>query len=60
MAVRVYQVGTCQSAGEAPIEIGKGAARHPPTGHHEETEIMEDGWQAPGPGNLLIEGAEGE
>jgi hypothetical protein len=57
---RVYQVGTCQSADEVPIEPGGGAARHPPTGHREETEVMEDGWQAPGPGDLLIEGEEGE
>ncbi len=60
MAVGIYQVGTCQSADEASMETGKGAARHPPTGHREETEIMEDGWQVPGPGDLLMEGEEGE
>jgi hypothetical protein len=37
-----------------------GAARHPPTGHREEAEAIEDGWQPPGPGDLLIEGEEGE
>jgi hypothetical protein len=60
VAVGIYQVGTCQSADEASMETGKGAARHPPTGHREETEIMEDGWQVPGPGDLLMEGEEGE
>jgi hypothetical protein len=60
VAVEVFQVGTCQIADEAPIETGDGAARHPPTGHREETEVMEDGWQAPGSGDLLIEGEEGE
>jgi hypothetical protein len=55
----VYQVGTCQSADEAPLEA-EGAVKHPPAGHWEEAEVMEDGWQAPGPGDLLIEGEEGE
>jgi hypothetical protein len=60
VAVGVYQVGTCQSADEPPLETGRGAAKHPPMGHREEAEVMEDGWQAPGPGDLLIEGEEGE
>jgi hypothetical protein len=58
VAVGVYQVGTCQGANEVPLETGRGAAKHPPTGHREEP--IEDGWQAPGPGDLLIEGEEGE
>ncbi len=58
--VGVYQVGMCQSADGAPMETGEGAARHPPTGQREETEIMENGWQAPRPDDLLIEGEEGE
>jgi hypothetical protein len=33
VAVGVYQVGTCQTVDEAPLETGRGAARHPPTGH---------------------------
>ncbi len=59
-AVGVYQVGTCQSTDGAPMETGEEAARHPSTGHREKTEVMEDGWQAPGPGDFLIEGEEGE
>ncbi len=43
-----------------PMETGEGATRRPPTGHREETEVMEDGCQTPGPGDLLIEGEEGE
>jgi hypothetical protein len=56
----IYQVGTCQGADEAPLGTGREAARHPPTGHREEAEAAEDGWRAPGPGDLLIEGEEGE
>ncbi len=55
----VYQVGTCQSADKVPLEA-EGAVKHPPAGHWEEEEVMEDEWQAPGPGDLLIEGEEGE
>ncbi len=58
--VGVYQVGTCQGTDEAPLETGRGAARHPTTSHREETEVAEDGWRAPEPGDLLIEGEEGE
>jgi hypothetical protein len=58
--VGVYQVGTCQGADETPPKTGRGAARHPPTSHREEAEAAEDGWRAPGPGDLLIEGEEGE
>ncbi len=60
VTVGAYRVGTCQSADGVPMETGEGAARHPLTGQREETEIMEEGWQAPGPGDLLIEGEEGE
>ncbi len=60
VAVGVYQVGTCQSADGEPMEAGKGVAKRPPTGHREETESVQDGWQTPGPGDLLIEGEEGE
>jgi hypothetical protein len=60
VTVGVYQVGTCQSADEAPSGTGRGAAKHPPTGRQEQAEVIEDGWQAPGPGDLLIEGEEGE
>ncbi len=60
VAVGVYQVGTCQSADGEPVETGEEAARHPPMGRRGETEVMEDGWQTPGPGDLLIEGEEGE
>jgi hypothetical protein len=60
VTVGVYQVGTCQRADGALTETGEGAARHPPTGQSEEAEIMEDGWQAPGPDDLLKEGEEGE
>jgi hypothetical protein len=47
VAVGVYQVRACQSADKAPMETGKGAARHLPTDHREEAETMEDEWQAP-------------
>jgi hypothetical protein len=58
--VGVYQVGTCQGADGAPLETGGGAAMHPPASQQEDTEAAEDGWRAPGPGDLLIEGEEGE
>jgi hypothetical protein len=60
VAVGVYQVGTCQSVDEEPLETGRGAGKHPHTGHQEEAEVMENGWQAPEPGDMLIEGEEGE
>jgi hypothetical protein len=58
--VGVYQVGTCQGADGAPLETGGGAAMHPPTSQREDAEAAEDGWRAPGPGDLLIEGEERE
>ncbi len=58
--VGVYQVGTCQGADGAPLETGGGAAMRPPTSQREKPEAVEDGWRAPGPGDLLIEGEEGE
>jgi hypothetical protein len=58
--VGVYQVGTCQGADGAPLKTGGGAAMRPPTSQREDAEAAEDGWRAPGPGDLLIEGEEGE
>jgi hypothetical protein len=58
--VRVYQVGTCQGADGASLETGGGAGMHPPSSQQENAEAAEDGWRAPGPGDLLIEGEEGE
>jgi hypothetical protein len=58
--VGVYQVGTCQGAGGAPMETGGGAAMHPLTSQREDAKAAEDGWWAPGPGELLIEGEEWE
>ncbi len=60
IAVGVYQVGTCQSADGTPTETGEEAAKHPSTSQRKEAEIMENGWQAPGPNDLLLEGEEGE
>ncbi len=56
----VYQVGTCQGADGASLETGRGLGMHPPASQHESVEVSKDGWQAPGPGDLLIEGEEGE
>ncbi len=58
--VGIYQVGTCQDAGGAPLETGEGAASCPPTRERGDAKVAEDGWWAPGPGDLLIEGEEGE
>ncbi len=58
--VEVYQVGTCQGTDGAPSETGGGAVICPPTSQREDAEAAEDGWRAPGPGDLLIEGEEGE
>ncbi len=55
VTVRVYQVGTCQSADGVPTETGEETAKHPSTNQREE-----DGWQAPGPDDLLLEGEEGD
>jgi hypothetical protein len=44
VAVGVYQVGTCQSADEAPLETGRAVAKHPPTDHREDAEAIEDRW----------------
>jgi hypothetical protein len=60
VTVGVYQVGTCQSADGAPTKTGEEAAKHLSTSQREEAEIMENGWQAPGPDDLLLEGEEGE
>ncbi len=60
VTVGVYQVGTYQSADGAPTETGEEVAKHPPTSQREDAEIVEDGWQAPGPDDLLLEGEEGE
>ncbi len=59
-AVDAYQVGTCQNADEEPTKTGEEAAKQPSTSQREEAEIMESGWQAPGPDDLLLEGEEGE
>ncbi len=56
----VYQVGTCQGAGGAPLETGEGAVMRPPMGEQGDTKGVEDSWWAPGPEDLLIEGEEGE
>jgi hypothetical protein len=60
VTVGVYQVGTCQSADGVPTETGEEAAKHPSTSQRGEAEIMENGWQAPGLDDLLIEGEDGE
>ncbi len=60
IAVIVYQVGTCQSADGVPTKTGEEAAKQPSTGQRKEAEVMENGWQAPGPDDLLLEGEEGE
>jgi hypothetical protein len=60
VTVGAYQVGTCQSADGVPTVTGEEAAKHPSTSQHEGAEIVENGWQAPGPDDLLIEGEEGE
>ncbi len=54
--IGIYQVGTCQGQGadEAPLETGGEA------GQQGDAEAAEGGWWAPGPGDLLIEGEEGE
>ncbi len=39
---------------------GGGAVTHSPTREREDTKAAEYGWWAPGPGDLLIEGEEGE
>jgi hypothetical protein len=52
--IGIYQVGTCQSADEAPLETGGEA------GQWEDAEAAEGGWWAPGPRDLLIEGEKGE
>jgi hypothetical protein len=38
----------------------RGSGHGPPTSQWEDAEAAEDGWRAPGPGDLLIEGEEGE
>jgi hypothetical protein len=58
--VGIYQVGSCQGAGGAPLGTGEGAVTRPPSGGREDTKAAEDGWWAPGPDDLLIEGEEGE
>ncbi len=40
--------------------MGEEAAKHPSTSQRKEAEIMENGWQAPGSDDLLLEGEEGE
>ncbi len=57
----VYQVGTCQGASGAPLEVGEGGALvRPPMGEHGGAKATEDSWWAPGPEDLLIKGEEGE
>jgi hypothetical protein len=58
--VGVYKVGTCPGATEAPKRTEEGAATHSPVGNHEGAKVAEDGWCAPGPDDLLLEGEEGE
>jgi hypothetical protein len=58
-AVGVYQVETCQSADVMLSETREEAAKHPPSSQRKGAEIAEDGWQAPGPDDLLLEGEEG-
>jgi hypothetical protein len=56
VAVRVYQVGTCQGADEVTTKTGEEAARQPPVGQCKEAEIAEAEWRVPGPDDLLLEG----
>jgi hypothetical protein len=42
------------------LGTGEGAVTRSPTRDQEDTKVVEDGWWAPGPGDLLIEGEEGE
>jgi hypothetical protein len=56
----VYQVGTCQGAGGAPLETGGGAVVRPPMGDWGDRKVVEDSWWAPGLEDLLIVGEEGE
>jgi hypothetical protein len=58
--VEVYQVGACQGADGAPLETERGVGICPPASQRDNSEAAEDGWRAPGPGGLLIEGEEGE
>jgi hypothetical protein len=58
--VRVYQITVGQNAGGALLEAGGGAVTHPPAREQKGAEAAEDGWGAPGPDDLLIEGEEGE
>ncbi len=60
IAVGIYQVGTCQSAGPVPTETEGEAAKQSSTSQRKEAEGTEDGWQAPRPSDLLLEGEEGE
>ncbi len=50
----------CPGASEAPQRTGEGAATCSPIGNHESTRVAEDGWCAPGPDDLMLEGEEGE
>jgi hypothetical protein len=58
-----YYVGTCQGAGNVPLETRgrqSSAAVVPPKEGSNDEETAEDCWWTPGPEDLLIEGEEGE
>jgi hypothetical protein len=46
--------------GSVPPGTEEGAVVRPPTGEQGDAKVAEDGWWAPGPEDLLIEGEEGE
>jgi hypothetical protein len=60
VAVGNYQVGTCQGADGVLMKTGEEAAERPSASQCKGAEIEEIEWQAPGPGDLLLEGEEGE
>jgi hypothetical protein len=58
-----YYVGTCQGAGDMPLESRErqsSSAADPPKGETKDKETTGDCWWTPGPEDLLIEGEEGE
>jgi hypothetical protein len=54
--VGIYQFGTRQGTGGASPGTGERAVTRLPMGEQEGAKAAEDGWWAPGPDDLLIEG----
>ncbi len=56
----IYKVGAHPGTGGAPLGTGEEAATCPPVRERDDAEATKDGWENPGPDNLLVEGEEGE